>query len=40
MFVRKMLYTSAAYIQVDFRLDFIMGASTMNPDQIAPSEAV
>ena len=26
---------SAAYIQVHFRLDFIMEANTMNPDQTA-----
>ena len=26
------------YIQVLFRLDFIVGANTMNPDQTAPSE--
>ena len=31
---------SAAYIQVHFRLDFIMEAITMNPDQIAPKGAV
>ena len=27
---------SAAYIQVHFRLDFIMEANTMNSDQTAP----
>ena len=27
---------SATYIQVHFRLDFIMEANTMNPDQTAP----
>ena len=27
---------SAAYIQVRFRLDFIMEANTMNHDQTAP----
>ena len=30
--------TSAAYIQVHFRLDSIMEANTMNPDQTAPLE--
>ena len=29
-------FTSAAYIQVHFRLDFIMEANTMDPDQTAP----
>ena len=29
-------FMSAAYIPVHFRLDFIMVANTMNPDQIAP----
>ena len=30
-------FTSAAYVQVQFRLDFIMEANTMNPDdQTAP----
>ena len=28
--------TSAAYIQVYFKKDFIMEANTMNPDQTAP----
>ena len=27
---------SAAYIQEHFRLDFVMEANTMNPDQTAP----
>ena len=30
-----LLFTSAAYIQVPLRLDFIMEANTMNPDQTA-----
>ena len=30
--------TSAAHIQVHFRLDFFMEANTMNPDQTAPWE--
>ena len=34
------LYVSAAYIQVHFRLDFIMEVNTMNPDQTAPFGAV
>ena len=29
-------FKSAAYIQVDFRLDFIMEAHIINPDQTAP----
>ena len=33
-------FTSAAYFQVQFRLDFIMGANTMNPEQTAPKRAV
>ena len=37
-FVLKM--TSAANIQVNFRLDFINEANTMNPDQTAPWGAV
>ena len=32
--------TSAAYIQVHFRLDFFMEANTINPDQTAPNGAV
>ena len=32
-----LLFTSAAYIQVYFRLDFIMDANTMNPDHTARS---
>ena len=31
-----LLYTSAAITLVHFRLDFIMEANTMNPDQTAP----
>ena len=31
-----MLFTSAAYIQVLFRLNFFMEAYNMNPDQTAP----
>ena len=31
-----LLFTSAAYIQVHFRLDIIMEANTMNPGQTAP----
>ena len=31
-----MLFTSVAYNQEQFRLDFIMEANTMNPDQTAP----
>ena len=30
------LYMSAAYIQLHFRLDFVMEANTMNPNQTAP----
>ena len=30
------ILTSAAYIQVHFRLDFTMDANTINPDQTAP----
>ena len=33
-------FTSAAYIQVHFRLDFIMEANTLNPNQMAPLRAV
>ena len=29
-------FTSATYIQVHFRQDFIMKANTMNPEQTAP----
>ena len=29
----RMLLTSAAYVQVYFRPDFIMQTNTMNPDQ-------
>ena len=29
---------SAAYSQVHFKLDFIMEANTMNPDQTGPLE--
>ena len=38
IFVLKMLsaFTSAAYTQVLFRLDFILEANTMNTDQTAP----
>ena len=32
-----LLFTYAAYIELHFRLDFIMKANTMSPDQIAPS---
>ena len=36
IFVQKMsAFTSAAYTVVHFRLDFIMDAKTMNPDQTA-----
>ena len=31
-------FWSAAYIQVYFRLNFVMEANTMNPDQTAPWE--
>ena len=31
-----LLFTSATYIQVHFRLDFMMEANTMGPDQTAP----
>ena len=33
----RLLVTSAAYIQVNFRQLFIMKANTMNPDQTVPS---
>ena len=33
-------YIYATYIQVHFRLDFIMKANTMNPDQAAHLGAV
>ena len=36
----RLIFTSAAYIQVHFRLNFIMEATTMNPDQTPPMEAV
>ena len=35
-----MLFTSAEYIQMHFRLDFIIEANNMNPDQPAPLGAV
>ena len=35
-----LLFMPAAYIQVHFRLDFIIEANTMNPDQTAPKGAV
>ena len=31
-----LLFTTTAYIQVNFGLDFIMEANTMNTDQTAP----
>ena len=31
-----LLFTSAAHIQVHFRLEFIIEANTMNPDQTVP----
>ena len=31
-----LVFKSAAYIQVHFRLDFIIEANTMNPNQTAP----
>ena len=34
------LFTSAVYVQVHFRLHFIIEANTMNPDQTAPLGAV
>ena len=34
-----LLFTSAAYIQVQFRLDFIKEANTMNPNQTVPMGA-
>ena len=33
-----LLFTPAAYIYMHFRLDFIMEANNMNPDQTAPWE--
>ena len=33
-----LLFRPAAYIQVHFKLDFIMEANTMDPDQTAPKE--
>ena len=40
IFVLKcfLLFTSAAYIQVHFRLDFFMEANNMDPDQTALKE--
>ena len=35
-----LLFMSAAYIQVYFRLDFIVEANTMNPDQTATKKVV
>ena len=35
-----LLFTSAAYIQEHFRLDFIMEANNMNLDQTAPKDIV
>ena len=35
-----LLFTSAAYNQIHFRLDFFMKANTMNADQTAPLGAV
>ena len=35
-----LLITSSAYTHVHFRLDLIMEANTMNPDQTAPLGAV
>ena len=32
----RLLFTSAAYIQIHLKLDFIMEENTMNPDQTAP----
>ena len=34
------LKMSASYIQVHFRLDFIIEANIMNPDKTAPCAAV
>ena len=33
-----LLFTPTAYIQENFRLEFIMEVNTMNPDQTAPME--
>ena len=35
-----LLFSSAAYIQVHFRLDFILDANAMNPDQTVPLRGV
>ena len=35
-----LVVTSAAYIQVHFKLDFFMEANNMNPDQIVHLRAV
>ena len=37
---KYLLLTSAAYIQVHFRLDFFLEANAMNPDQTAPKGEV
>ena len=34
-----LLFTSATYIQVHFRLDFMMEANTMGPDQTTPLQS-
>ena len=36
----SLLFTSASYIQVHFRLDFFKETNNMNPDQSAPLRAV
>ena len=33
----RLLFTSVAFIQVQFRPDFIRDVNTINPDQTAPS---
>ena len=34
--IDTLLFTSAAYVQVHFILEFVMEANNMNPDQTAP----
>ena len=36
----SLLFTSDAYIQAHFKLDYIMDANTIGPDQTAPKGAV
>ena len=40
LIIKMSVFMSAAYIQVHFRLDLIIEASALNPDQTTPLAAV